>query len=617
MVAMVYRRRLRERPRERVLRIGAMVGTILVHIAFLVLLVFGPAYDLAPPPPPPPEENADALEVRLLDQPPPKPAVRGVAARAAPAPARPRRVASNQTAATTRSRRSQPPATVATPDAASVAVVPAAQVAAPPPSAKPRPKQPRKPPTAPPKQTDLPPVPKPEIAQPDFAVNAPVAAPIPPRFQPEPVRPPRPDGNQPLPPPPSLATPELPPAQPQVRPEPPTMTAATRVDVPTTTVAPVSVPRPEVAEASEPESAELAPVPDQAAAPAAPKIAATPRPTATVDIKPISVPQPAPVDTPELTAIDLSTDAAPRIAAPTAKLEHAAVQTSIGKPEPVRPQADATDIATPAPAVGNEPAATNAPVEQPALTGTGDRSAALEATPTPGVAGGNETATPEGASASAPGVAKAPGSAEGNAPGSKTGSITGNPLASGTGENTGKPGSQPGQIGQYIQLRPHGDTAIMSHDTNPIKYKPTRFADDWTPEGESSIDTALRHAVEKTTIKHTFNLPRGVRIECHVMPLLPMALLGCSSGDPPPKAVDEKFYQTMKLAPANPLLPGLGTPAASSSTANASLPLDNDSLCATAKVAGGPPPPGCAVPVGPRPLPKAGDSWVPASDQFH
>src|SRR6185312_2400586 len=73
-------------------------------------------------------------------------------------------------------------------------------------------------------------------------------------------------------------------------------------------------------------------------------------------------------------------------------------------------------------------------------------------------------------------------------------------------------GEKQGALGSYVQLKPRGDTAIMSHGTPNIGYTPTRFEQDWAPEGESSIDTALRRAVEKTTVSHTFRLPRGVRV---------------------------------------------------------------------------------------------------------
>jgi hypothetical protein len=160
----------------------------------------------------------------------------------------------------------------------------------------------------------------------------------------------------------------------------------------------------------------------------------------------------------------------------------------------------------------------------------------------------------------------------------------------------------------------------MDHRAPDIGYKPTRFEGDWAPEGESSLDTALRHAVEKTTVRHTFHLPRGVRVECVVMPLFPVALFGCGNGDPPPKPVNDKVYTRMYMPPPKPLAPA---PAASASAPPPAAPiqLDNSAQCAAARIAGGPLPPGCeAVPVSPAPVrapAPASSSWVPPSDQFH
>jgi hypothetical protein len=184
------------------------------------------------------------------------------------------------------------------------------------------------------------------------------------------------------------------------------------------------------------------------------------------------------------------------------------------------------------------------------------------------------------------------------------------------GQGTQGQGEPNGVTGTYVQLKPHGNTEIMSHGTPSIGYQATRFEKDWTPEGESSIDTALRHAVEKTTIRHTFNLPRGVRVECVVMPLFPMALFGCGDGNPPPKPVDDVVYDKMKLAPTNPLVP----PASSSTHAvpAATVKLDNSAQCAAARVAGGPLPPGCEAEQVIQTSPaRAGSTWVPVSDQFH
>jgi hypothetical protein len=180
--------------------------------------------------------------------------------------------------------------------------------------------------------------------------------------------------------------------------------------------------------------------------------------------------------------------------------------------------------------------------------------------------------------------------------------------AGGAGQGSGRPGS-------YVQLKPHGDTQILDHRAPDIGYQPTRFEQDWTPKGESSIDTALRHAVEKTTVRHTFHLPRGVRIECVVVPLLPMALIGCGNADPPARPLADQAYRSMHLGSANPLVPPAAASAASAPVA--AIKLDNSVACANARVAGGPPPPGCPpATIERRPPAASAGSWVPASDQF-
>jgi hypothetical protein len=422
-----------------------------------------------------------------------------------------------------------------------------------------------------------------------------------------------------MPPPPSLDMPPIPTAQSQVRPEPPTITASNNVERPTSSVALASVPRAEVSATDAPSSPELAPVPDVAAAPSAPTVnVATPRPTATIEVKPASVPQPAPAEEPELAAVDVSRERTPAIAAPSARLEHATVQPSVPVVAAV-PHADLSGAPEPAvPAPGDTEAPGAMPITAPPA-GTGDAHAALATTATPGTADGQATAPNEQGAAGKPDArGEQAGTATGLSRGSPTGAVQGAPngAADGRGNDNGAAnGKAAGNPGQYIQLRPRGDTTVMSHGDNRLKYHATRFAGAWTPEGESSVDTALRHAVEKTTVSHTFNLPRGIRIKCVAMPLLPMVVMACGGGDPPPQPVDPKVYKTMAIAPANPLVPGLGPAAAA--TAALPAPLDNASLCATARVAGGPLPPECAVDRIVRPIPKPGDSWVPASDQFH
>lgn len=100
----------------------------------------------------------------------------------------------------------------------------------------------------------------------------------------------------------------------------------------------------------------------------------------------------------------------------------------------------------------------------------------------------------------------------------------------------------------YVQRMPQGDTRIMQHDS-PIKYQPTRFADDWN-HGGSSVDDALQKLVDKTTVKKTVRLPGGIRLHCAVS--LAMLAGGCG-GDPPPPPSAKDGDERLNMAPASPL----------------------------------------------------------------
>src|SRR5215469_15535097 len=76
--AMVYRRTIRDRPRDRLLKVFGVLGALLVHIIFLLGAIFGSPYEL---PPPPPEPKGNPLLVRLINNkpvPPPPPPIRGL-----------------------------------------------------------------------------------------------------------------------------------------------------------------------------------------------------------------------------------------------------------------------------------------------------------------------------------------------------------------------------------------------------------------------------------------------------------------------------------------------------------------------------------------------------------
>jgi hypothetical protein len=264
--------------------------------------------------------------------------------------------------------------------------------------------------------------------------------------------------------------------------------------------------------------------------------------------------------------------------------------------------------------------ASNTPASQEANNASSPAAAASAAESSKGSeASTAPNATPQGSENATPGQPSGvtPSSAPAGQAGGRISPTQGQGAAPGA---QGSPST--GLAGSYIQLRPHGDTEIMSHNVPGARYKATRFEQYWTPEGESSIDTALRRAVEKTTVKHTFNLPRGVRIQCVVMPLFPMMALGCGGADPPAKAQGPETYKRLNQPSLNASLPTLPPPAIASTAAATPVVLDNSVQCAEARVAGGPPPPGCASPDTVKPLPARGpasssSAWVPASDQFH
>jgi hypothetical protein len=98
----------------------------------------------------------------------------------------------------------------------------------------------------------------------------------------------------------------------------------------------------------------------------------------------------------------------------------------------------------------------------------------------------------------------------------------------------------------YVQRMPQGDTQVMRHDS-PVKYKPTRFADDWD-KGGSSVDSALQKLVDKTTKKTTIHLPGGIRIHCAVS--LAMLAGGCGGDSPPPPSAKSGDMR-LNMAPAS------------------------------------------------------------------
>ncbi|MBD8899757.1 hypothetical protein IHE46_12360 [Rhodanobacter sp. DHG33] len=108
---------------------------------------------------------------------------------------------------------------------------------------------------------------------------------------------------------------------------------------------------------------------------------------------------------------------------------------------------------------------------------------------------------------------------------------------------------------EYVQHMPQGDTRIMQH-TSPVKYKPTPFDKDWG-HGSNAVDDALQKAVDKTTVKHTFDLGHGIHIHCGVSLV---GLGGGCGGDPPSPPPPKDGDVRMNMAPAKPLAPNPHAP---------------------------------------------------------
>ncbi|KQX97395.1 hypothetical protein ASD22_08970 [Rhodanobacter sp. Root480] len=648
--AVAYRQRTRVEPRETGRRIVGIVGTMLVHVVFLLVFVLGPAYQVKLPP----ESQEKALRVRLIDapEPPPPPPVRGTP----PKEIGPRHQARVRPAATRPSVR-HTSASTAAPSLARVSdakVVPEPAVVSPPaPVRAPTPDKP----AAPLPPISLPtPAPTPELqpiplaAEPP-SVTPPVVSmqpPVPPKFQPEAVRPPQLEGTQPMPPPASLALPPLPAQAP-----PPVSAPSIALDM--------KVPRSAEPPSVQPIRATVTaapPVPDMQAVP----LPAQPSPQVNLQAT-FTVPTPvvqreAPrIETPAVEVAEAQLDAVPQTAlarpavappeASAVKVQDtrkamAAIERPVlarpqlseqPAPEPAaeaKPAAVADAGAEAAPATKDNSAADTSAADTSEPTASAETSTAATSKADAGrdvstapdaIAQGSDTATP----GEPAGVAKAAASDTGQpAPTQAQGSTK---AATGKSRGVGEQGAEQagaaqgekqGELGDYVQLKPRGDTDVMSHRSSSITYKATSFDKYWAPKNESSIDTALRRAVEKTTIKHTFNLPQGIRVECSASPLLPIALLGCGNPDPPAKPLGQEVYRRLNLPSTAAGVPTVPAPAASAP--KRAIVFTNDAECAAARVAGGPLPPGCESAFAPAVKPAAparsSSSWVPASDQF-
>lgn len=158
-----------------------------------------------------------------------------------------------------------------------------------------------------------------------------------------------------------------------------------------------------------------------------------------------------------------------------------------------------------------------------------------------------------------------------------------------------------GPVRAYIQRMPQGNSDVMTRRGSAgFVYRSTRFDQYWVPYGQSALDSMLQRLVDKLTYTQHFDLPRGIHGECKVSPI--MVLLFSCHANPPPIPTADSNDPRLDMAPAQPLAPGLGT-SPPAPPASVTLPHRDDVTCATARVAGSPPPPGCPG------SGKASDQW--------
>ena len=106
----------------------------------------------------------------------------------------------------------------------------------------------------------------------------------------------------------------------------------------------------------------------------------------------------------------------------------------------------------------------------------------------------------------------------------------------------------------FVAQRPQGDDKVMKHD-QPLKYTETRFDADWAPVRENIMQQGLRKTIEAVTVKKTFDLGNGARINCGFA----IIFLSCG-GDPPSGPPKKDGDKRLNMPPANPLVPGMNPP---------------------------------------------------------
>jgi hypothetical protein len=108
----------------------------------------------------------------------------------------------------------------------------------------------------------------------------------------------------------------------------------------------------------------------------------------------------------------------------------------------------------------------------------------------------------------------------------------------------------------YVQRMPQGDSRVMSHDS-PIKYRATRFEDDFPPPNENIVKQGIRRALSAThsNEKKSVSLGHGIHLKCKTLFGIPTPDCVMPPAPPSKKDGDER----LNMAPA-PLARELSPP---------------------------------------------------------
>jgi hypothetical protein len=160
-----------------------------------------------------------------------------------------------------------------------------------------------------------------------------------------------------------------------------------------------------------------------------------------------------------------------------------------------------------------------------------------------------------------------------------------------------KKGRRSSRVPKFIEHRLQGNSDVMTRSYHGLDVKPTVFSPYWVPQDRDPVDQWLQHLVDVTSVHKTYNLGHGIRLHCTSALLGFGVVVGCS-GDPPAPPSVLSDDPRLSMAPAKPLVPGIGSPRPSrdrpAAAATATTWSRTDAArCQTARMAGAPLPPGC------------------------